>query len=280
MLDIVGPILVFAVCRFNDLPSQNAPLLVVTTVCVWVSYFLLVTDQQPKTLSRVATRAAKCTLWSLTALVLNPLDPNSPLVCVMDRPEFTHFLLRHFSFHPTTHSLPELPSGGAVRIATVSTFEQMWSIIEQSPRSSILFKGLLNESTLTTLLGGFRRSTKAVFKPPRLNRNSSYFSSGISRNSLNKQTTVKEIVDGTMPNHHIGFVPLGHRRDLLNTNTNAPSAHPQKDKKTRKAINDISFAAYGQSATITTPNHGHWATDSVSLQVAGRKIWLLQDPDG
>jgi len=217
--------------------------------------------------SRIATLASKCTLLSLGATVMNPLDPNSPLVCAIGQPQYTKFLLRNFFFRPPTHTLPDMPSGGPVRTErSVHSLEQMWSIIGQSPRSSILFKGMLNESTLTVLHNKFT-SAKGRKKFPAKSFGSgdrSYFSTGETRKR--KTASVKEIADGTVRSHYLGFLPLGFGQKVL-------------DLRSRRAINDISFASNGETGTITTPNHGHWPTDSVSFQVAGKKIWLLQDPD-
>ena len=46
----------------------------------------------------------------------------------------------------------------------------------------------------------------------------------------------------------------------------------------QRAVNDISFAGILDEGVITTSNHGHWATGSLSVQVHMRvhvQAWVL-----
>ena len=159
LLGISAPILGFTVCRLNDQHFSAIPLLIGCLSVLSIQGF-------QQNISNTVKQMSRCSLIFVAVLVLNPLDLNSPIVSLCDNQNYTNFLMRKFFSFPSHHPLKGLPSGGPVRTVTnISDFASLWEIVKASPKESILFKGVLNTTTLSKLTKFFLSQKKVLGYP-------------------------------------------------------------------------------------------------------------------
>jgi hypothetical protein len=262
----VAPIAGFVVFRAIGLPLPSMSLLVPCLSFTWFSY----SKDAQKTIGKLVAATARCTIIFFSASVLNPLDPNSPLVVLIDSESYTNFLMTHFFCLPTSHHLAEMPSGGPVKtVHGTNSFDDMWKIIEDAPQTSVLFKGALNATTQTHLRDFFMSQQKRRFPAVKYDdRYSSFHSMPFLGNRSKKR--IPDIIHGKQASArdwYLNFVPLGQGK--LHEQIAAPPG----------SIMDTSFVSHGSMARITTAVHGNWPGDTVSMQVEGRKVWMILDPE-
>lgn len=81
------------------------------------------------------------------------------------------------------------------------------------------------------------------------------------------ESSLEGIFDGSQKDIYGTFVPVGEG-----------SLHELINWTSKKVVPDTSFFGWFTNRSVTTPLHANWPADTMALQLAGRKSWLMVDP--
>lgn len=225
----------------------------------------------------------------LLLLLLWPLlDVSCPLTPLL--PLFLQRQLVEFHVQPVALHEKSI-SAGVENLTAVTTLhghyseQEVLKLVKDNPYSSVLIKSFLTKDVAEDLMYKFKSIT-ANKNYSLLNdsanvddRLGGIFSSGLHVNGdpwadFNSgrrrlvQSDLSGILNGSAKDVYGAFVPIGERsmQNLVNWTSRkfAPVAP--------------SFFGFFTKRFVTTPIHGHWPADTLTLQLAGRKQYILIDP--
>lgn len=216
------------------------------------------------------------------------LDVSCPLIELFPASWQQSLVNHHVQYVPTESKsfgaeVEKLPH--VVIMHGVETEESVREAIRTYPYTTVLFKGYLNESLTAHVLKKFQNITAGknyslmqgkrtpqqrvggMFSAP-LHTDGNGFEELVRRgHGKLVESTLDGIYDGSMKDTYGLFVPVGEgsMHELINWTAN-------------KTVPDTSFFGWFSQRTVTTPLHANWLANTLSLQLAGRKDWIMVDP--
>lgn len=157
------------------------------------------------------------------------------------------------------------------------TEDDVFKVInEKYPFTSVLFKDFLNADQVSYALNKFKEETWGkeyrVMNYSHLEDKMAYgglFQYGIDPDfvSPTSLTPIDGIWNGTLKNAYGSFVPISSENKL----------HRIFNFTSNSVVRDTSFFSWNTRKAVTTAIHANWPADTIAIQLAGRKQWVLMD---